>query len=282
MHSEYNPIKNDFTFQRIRLEFEVREEQRFPAGAAGNIVRGALGWAMRESLPAAYEEFFEPKQLAGPSGLANRPRPFVLRATHLDGRTIQPREIFHIDLHLFREIPREAFVVAFERIRLGRLRNVRSETISVSLDGAHRGIKTLTLLFITPTKLKADSGLAALPHFPVVFARARDRVRALSSHEFTLGFAGLAQRSEGISLISHQLKHHRQLRTSSKTGQTHPIGGFTGEAVYAGDLDEFLPILQAAHWTGIGRQTVWGNGVIEVQNCAARSVGNRPIADNPN
>jgi hypothetical protein len=52
-------------------------------------------------------------------------------------------------------------------------------------------------------------------------------------------------------------------RRSSRTGQRHPLGGFIGEAEYEGDLlHEFLPILRAAQWTGIGRQTVWGKGEI--------------------
>jgi hypothetical protein len=267
MHSEYNPTKNDFSFQRIRLEFQSLEQQRFPEGKAGNMMRGALGWAMRESSPQAYEEFFEPRQTrgAGPSGFANRPRPFVLRANHLDGRTFQQSEMFHVDLHLFRGTPREVFVSAFERIRLGCLRNVTGETISLSLDNAHAGIDKVTVRFVTPTELKIETGLAAIPDFPVVFARARDRIRALNSRELTLDFAGMAQRAASVSLVSHQIIRHHYVRTSSKTGQTHPLGGFTGEATYAGSLDEFVPLLKATHWTGIGRQTVWGKGVIDVQ-----------------
>jgi hypothetical protein len=37
-----------------------------------------------------------------------------------------------------------------------------------------------------------------------------------------------------------------------------------GSADYEGDLAEFLPFLEAARWTGVGRQTVWGNGEIHV------------------
>jgi CRISPR-associated endoribonuclease Cas6 len=264
MHSEYNPTKNDFSFQRVRLEFEALEEQRFPDGRSGNVVRGALGWAMREQFPDAYYEFFEPKQFHGPSGLVNRPRPFVLRANHLDGLTFRPSEAFHVDLHLFRHTPSEPFVSAFERMPIGRLRNVTSEALSVSLDGTHQGISSLTLRFVTPTQLKAEGGLTSVPSFPVVFARARDRVRALNSGEPTIDFAGLAHRSAGIVLLSQRLAQRRYARTSSKTGQTHSLGGFTGDVDYAGMLDEFLPILRAAYWTGIGRQTVWGKGVIEI------------------
>jgi len=51
-------------------------------------------------------------------------------------------------------------------------------------------------------------------------------------------------------------------RTSRATGQRHSLGGFTGVAEYEGDLAEFLPYLEIARWTGVGRQTVWGKGEI--------------------
>jgi CRISPR/Cas system endoribonuclease Cas6 (RAMP superfamily) len=54
-------------------------------------------------------------------------------------------------------------------------------------------------------------------------------------------------------------------RRSSRTGQTHSIGGFVGEAEYEGDLAEFVPYLKAAKWVGVGRQTVWGKGEIDVR-----------------
>ena len=49
------------------------------------------------------------------------------------------------------------------------------------------------------------------------------------------------------------------------TGQHHPLEGFTGEAEYSGSLDDFLPYLRAAQWTGVGRQTVWGKGELSVE-----------------
>jgi CRISPR/Cas system endoribonuclease Cas6 (RAMP superfamily) len=54
-------------------------------------------------------------------------------------------------------------------------------------------------------------------------------------------------------------------RRSSRTGQSHGIGGFVGWAEYQGELSEFLPILQAAQWTGVGRHCVWGNGELRVE-----------------
>jgi hypothetical protein len=268
MPFEYNPTRNYFSFQRVRLEFEVLEERRFPEGKAGNILRGELGWALHERQPEFYVQYFEPRQAVGPgpSGFANPPRLFVLRAHHLEGKTFHPGENFRADLHLFRNTPAGPFVSALGLTGLGRLRNTILETITVRLDQSPKGIPSskLTVRFLTPTELKSAGEFAGGPDFPKVFARARDRIRALASHTLTLDFDGMAQRAGRITLISQRITSHRRARTSSKTGQTHPIGGFTGEATYEGDVDEFVPLLQAAHWTGIGRQTVWGKGVIQV------------------
>jgi hypothetical protein len=59
-----------------------------------------------------------------------------------------------------------------------------------------------------------------------------------------------------------EIQHVPVERTSRATGETHSLGGFTGVAEYQGDLGEFLPYLEIARWTGVGRQTVWGKGEI--------------------
>jgi hypothetical protein len=42
-----------------------------------------------------------------------------------------------------------------------------------------------------------------------------------------------------------------------------------GTATYEGDLAEFLPWLQAAEATGVGRHAVWGQGEIRLLNIEA-------------
>jgi CRISPR/Cas system endoribonuclease Cas6 (RAMP superfamily) len=62
-----------------------------------------------------------------------------------------------------------------------------------------------------------------------------------------------------------QFRREERERRSSRTGQTHSIGGFVGSAEYEGDdLAEFLPWLEVARYTGVGRQAVWGKGEIRV------------------
>lgn len=62
-----------------------------------------------------------------------------------------------------------------------------------------------------------------------------------------------------------ELVHVHAERISRKTGQRHPLSGFTGIAEYEGELTEFIPYLEIAGYTGVGRQTVWGKGEISVE-----------------
>jgi CRISPR-associated endoribonuclease Cas6 len=102
----------------------------------------------------------------------------------------------------------------------------------------------------------------------VLFARIRDRISTLCSlygeEPLSIDFAALGERANRVRTLSCDLDHHDVSRRSSRTGDVHGIGGFTGTMEYEGDMAEFLPYLRAAWWTGAGRHTVWGNGVIEV------------------
>ena len=79
-----------------------------------------------------------------------------------------------------------------------------------------------------------------------------------------IDFKGLGERAARVELRRSDLAWEQVKRKSGRTGQVHPIGGFTGEAEYAGHLAEFLPWLRAARWVGVGRQTVWGKGDVRV------------------
>ena len=80
-----------------------------------------------------------------------------------------------------------------------------------------------------------------------------------------MDFEGLGKRASNIPMIASQVRHLETRRRSSRTGQSHGIGGLIGWAEYEGELSEFLPILKAAQWTGVGRHCVWGNGELRVE-----------------
>ncbi len=216
------------------------------------------------------ERVFRPHFDAGPSGLADPPRAFILRASHLNGCAFAPGDAFHIDVHTFDPEGDTAVEIAraFSSVpRAGfELENVvvRGD-FSIDL-ASPQPSRWLAVRFVTATELKgANPGDPAA--FPVLFARIRDRVSTLrrlyGAGPVEADFRGMGERARNILTVRTNLTERRVFRRSSRTGEVHGIGGFEGSVEYAGDLAEFAPWLRAACWTGVGRHTVWGNGEIE-------------------
>ena len=302
----------------LRFCFTAQDPIHFPGGKPGNILRGAFGTAFKRiaCVPECrdarvcsrraechYARVFEPASAGvGPSGLAEQPRPFVLRAAHLDGCMIDAGRKFHFDLHLFNvadpgpdyfvgvfaELARQGLgpqrgracldsVWQLDRSRepLHRIYEAsRAENhnpvppLSLSLSAGPERVNEVAVEFTTPTELKAGDQIAARPEFAILFARIRDRISTLralyGAGPLDIDFKGLGERASRIRMPRCELERVSVNRTSSRTGQTHSLGGFVGRAEYEGDLTEFLPYLEAAEWTGVGRQTVWGKGAIRV------------------
>jgi hypothetical protein len=271
------------TIETARLEFYVvefrllaRERISFPAGKAGNVLRGAFGSLLRQqscrpqcngtvtcafAAGCSYAAIFEPH--ARQPRFANPPRPFVFRANHLDGKTFQPGQDFAFQLNLF-DPSRETLqsvLHAFSAIQqLGAARGKtelltsRAAIQSLDLNPGQHPVQRIEVRFETPTELKSNNTVVETPEFPILYARALERVSALSPG------AVEAQSCDGVQLTGCSLATSCVERRSSRTGQRHRIGGFTGSAIYEGDLRKCLPVLQAAEFTGVGRHTSWGNG----------------------
>jgi|HigsolmetaAR202D_1030399.scaffolds.fasta_scaffold08269_4 Uncharacterized conserved protein (DUF2276). len=305
-----------FELYRLRFRFRAVGAIYFPAYKSGNTVRGAFGSIFRKLVctpdcrdaklcearsACPYARVFEPRATRGegPSGLGDWPRPFVFRASHLDGRTVGENETFHFDVHIFdvRNPALEYFVRAFEHLAregLGPGRglaeliavdqlNLCGETVARVFDGKGLGnlaepstvelaggeaVQRACVRFVTPTELKSQDQVVARPEFDVLFARLRDRISTLralyGAGPLEIDFRAMGDRAAAVRLVRCELQHRDVERRSSRSGQRHPLGGFTGEAEYEGNLGEFLPYLRLGQWVGVGRQTVWGKGEIVV------------------
>ncbi|MGE5058657.1 MAG: CRISPR system precrRNA processing endoribonuclease RAMP protein Cas6 [Betaproteobacteria bacterium] len=117
--------------------------------------------------------------------------------------------------------------------------------------------------------MKSNGEVIRRPEFHHVLKRLRDRVNALSTFygegPLDADFRGLGKRAETIRTISVQTDWVDRFRTSSKTRQRHELSGFIGEALYEGELAEFLPWLTLGELIHVGKHTAWGNGWMEVQ-----------------
>ncbi|MDP9053629.1 MAG: CRISPR system precrRNA processing endoribonuclease RAMP protein Cas6 [Acidobacteriota bacterium] len=247
--------------------------------------------AARES--CMYARIFEP------GGLAAWPRPFVFRARHLDGQTVAPGQSLWFDLHVFsmEHSVLSCFVQTFAALageglgpRRGKaeLQRVTSggqtlfDCVTQSIPGSIEA-KSLDLRptpdaparvrieFLTPTELKHAHKIASRPEFPILFGRIRDRVSTLGrlygAGPLEIDFQGSNERAAAVKMTACSVRHQETERRSSKTGQLHSIGGFVGVAEYEGNLSEFLPFLEAARWTGVGRQSTFGKGELRILDC---------------
>lgn len=293
------PIR--FSFQAIdSIAFPPGKAANVFRGAFGGIFRriacvpacpgfaGALARDCPFASECAYARLFEPGSFGhGPSGLSDWPRPYVFRTAHLDGRIILSGETFHVDLRLFHtgaqaQASITAFTEAFSQLAReglgsprGRARLIEAtgtapeNSIVLSLEPAQTAPPRIVVEFRTPTELKSDGKSVGRPEFGILFARVRDRIATLlalyGEGAPEVDFRGLAERAAANRIERCELRQVEVMRRSSRSGQSHLLGGFVGEVEYSGDFAESLPWLRAAEWTGVGRQTVWGKGEIRVR-----------------
>jgi hypothetical protein len=270
-------------FYKLRFCLSARERIAFPAGKAGNVLRGAFGSILRsQSGECAYAAIFEPRAYGR---FANRPRPFVFRADHLDGQTISTGRAFEFGMNLFDMSPvtLEHIVKAFTAIEReglgshrGKVKLLGVETLKHSLDlsPGFAEVNRIRVNFRTPTELKDKNDVVERPEFPILFGRTFERLNALKTFYGDGPLEPMPHSSREVQMTKCSLTHSYVERRSSKTGQRHRVGGFTGWAVYEGNLRECLPYLQAAEFTGVGRHTSWGNGRLETN--AIEAAANLP------
>jgi len=299
-----------------RFIFRAIDPVFFPQGTPGNAFRGAFGHIFRRiaCVPTcqgvkgcdirdrcAYARIFEPACLDGPSGLADAPRPFVIRAGGLNGRQYEPGDLFSIDVHLFdlHEPVLKYFVLAFSqfaetglgpgrgRVSLNAVCELNADRtpgrslfdltksgavgkslpLELELEPPAQPVSAIRVCFRTPTELRSSGAAAPVENFVALFSRIRDRVSTLRAlygdGPLDIDFRGMAERARAVRTVRSQVQMESVRRRSSRTAQEHPLSGITGEVDYEGDLTEFVPFLEAAYWTGVGKHTVWGNGALE-------------------
>lgn len=219
-----------------------------------NLLRGAFGASLRAISLEGYQWYFAPENTgSGPSGYRDSPRPFVFRLN-------QPG-LVQMNVFTSAQNALDLFCEALMGVRFLRSEACSIEQLCLPLaPGA--AASNIRVSFVTATELKG----ADEPQFGVLFARMRDRISTLRAlwgeGPLEIDFRELGQRAEAIQMSRCELRRHEDRRTSKNTGQRHPLSGFMGTAEYHGNLGEFLPYLEIARYTGVGRQTVWGKGEI--------------------
>ena len=247
--------ESDHTFDLYPLRFSIVSTRAAPL--TPNLLRGAFGSALKKLSEQDYQRFFAPTAPPGqgPSGLEDPPRPFAFR--------LHDNSYIGMNVFATREPVTELFTRALCHVDAITIESVTgTDLLRLPLAGDGTPVSRLRVHFLTPTELKG----AERPDFGVLMSRIRDRISTLrqlyGAGPLDIDFKAFGDRASRVAMTRCDLAPVFATRVSRRTGQSHSLGGFTGICEYEGDLAEFLPYLEIARWTGVGRQTVWGKGEI--------------------
>jgi hypothetical protein len=126
----------------------------------------------------------------------------------------------------------------------------------------------LAIRFLTPTRLVDGGRLVRRPDFRILMQRLLERLSALTRQfcdtPLALDFGGLIHQAEAVQLVADNTRWVELESYSTRLGRATPLGGFIGEATFAGDLAPFLPWLLWGQFTHVGKDAVKGNGLYQV------------------
>lgn len=273
-----------FRVQVIGVSYEAQEVIAFPAGRTANLLRGLIGAALHRHYcrcgseshgdDCLYARLFKGSTPAArPSGFRDVTPPFVLRAQNLAGRAFAEGErfgfrlcVFSDEAELYADALRDLMVDGIGPTR-GRARLAAEDmkVYELPLD-AEEPCQEVTLRFETATELKSGGEVIDTPRFDVLFARLLERLMLLAylyQEPLTLEPASLLTLAQEVELVDYDWWHQPSTRRSHE-GVEHPLSGYLGTAYYTGPLDRLLPILRVAEYVGVGRNTVWGHGMVRV------------------
>lgn len=136
----------------------------------------------------------------------------------------------------------------------------------------------LEVQFLTPVYLK-DRGRevrCGQDAFGALVRRARDRLSAL--YHFYAGdserepvdldwdFRSLGRQADSVRCLEDRTRWLSRERRSTRTGQSHPLGGLIGSAAYADVPAPLRRLLELASITHVGKHSAFGLGRIAVRD----------------
>ena len=123
---------------------------------------------------------------------------------------------------------------------------------------------TLSVRYLTPTRITFDHQLHTYPEFHVVI---RNLLRRLSNlayfhcgQELNLDFKGIIDASKQIETKDGQVQWRDWERYSARQDTKLKMGGFVGEVEYTGEFSSLVPLLKLGEKVHVGKATGFGLG----------------------
>lgn len=127
---------------------------------------------------------------------------------------------------------------------------------------------TLSLNFMSPTRLKYDGQLSPNLEFHILFRNLLRRTSLLSyfhcEKQLDLDFKELIDEAKEVKVQKEDLRWVDWERYSNRQDTKMKMGGFIGSVTFTGDFKEFLPFLILGGYIHVGKGTSFGLGKYEI------------------
>jgi hypothetical protein len=123
---------------------------------------------------------------------------------------------------------------------------------------------TLSIRFLTPTRIVLDGHLCHRPLFRPWFQRLLERTRQIGAlyadEPHWVPFRDLLAVADGVTIASDDSRWQEAWSGSRRDGMVKPVSGFIGDVTYRGDLAPLLPYVLLGQSLQVGKNTIKGFG----------------------
>lgn len=133
------------------------------------------------------------------------------------------------------------------------------------------GVRTVSLNFLTPLRLKKNGKLVTRLTFPLIFCRLAQRLSLLTAFYGdhvpsppTIDLTLLLDQAQQLTVLEDEMHWYDWERYSSRQDANMNLGGLRGSITFAGHLKPFLPFLRLGAQVNLGQGTTFGLGGYEI------------------
>ncbi len=149
------------------------------------------------------------------------------------------------------------------------------EPLRLALTPPPLPVSAFTIVFHTPLRCKYKDIFLRHIYFLHLVRAALRRVHILEKcygdPDFSINFHQLCEAAELVSVTREDTYWEEYQRYSNRQKRSMLLGGVVGELSFAGELTPYLPYFRYVEQVGLGKQTAFGFGRLEVREIVEKS-----------
>ena len=141
--------------------------------------------------------------------------------------------------------------------------------LKISGGAEGRGVMSLTLNFLTPTRIIYDGHLTLELEFHMLVRQLLRRISLLyyfhcNGDPSAWDFKGMIEKAKEVKVARSDLRWYDWERYSARQDEKLKMGEFVGEITFEGEIGPFMPLIKAGEVLHVGKGTGFGLGKYEV------------------